>query len=140
MRKLILIADDDAMHRQLLTDALQAVGHDTLTAEDGMRAIELARSVKPSLILMDVQMPVRDGISALKAMKTDPATLDIPIIAVSALAMDGDRDRMLQAGFDGYLGKPVSIKELRTEVNRHLEKSETQNGLRNETEDFDSGR
>lgn len=120
MKQLILIADDDAKHQKLLTDVLQAEGHATLTAENGERAIELARSAKPGLILMDIQMPVIDGLSAIKVLKSDPDTQLIPVIAITALAMRDDRKRMLAASFDGYLSKPISIKELRAEVNRHL--------------------
>ena len=116
MKKLILIADDDAKHRRLISDVLTAVGYDTLTATNGERAIEMARSDKPGLILMDVQMPVMDGLSAVKVLKADHVTRSIPVIAITALAMDGDRTRMLEAGFDGYLGKPLSIKELRSVV------------------------
>ena len=120
MKHLILIADDDPKHRKLLTDVLQAEGHATLTAENGERAIEMARSAKPGLILMDIQMPVLDGLSAVKVLKADRDTRLIPVIAVTALAMREDWKRMLAAGFDGYLSKPISIKELRDEVNRHL--------------------
>ena len=120
MKKLILIADDDAMHRDLLTDVLQAEGYATLMAENGQRAIELARSAMPCLILMDVQMPVLDGLSAIKVLKAAPDTRSIPAIAITAQAMREDRARMLEAGFDGYLSKPISIKELRTEVNFRL--------------------
>ena len=120
MKKLILIADDDAMHRDLLTDVLQAEGYATLMAENGQRAIELARSAMPCLILMDVQMPVLDGLSAIKVLKAAPDTRSIPAIAITALAMQDDRARMLEAGFDGYLSKPISIKDLRSEVSRRL--------------------
>lgn len=121
MKRLILIADDDSKHRTLISDVLQAAGHDTLTATSGERAVELARSDKPSLILMDVQMPVMNGLSAVKVLKADPVTRSIPVIAITALAMDGDRERMMEAGFDGYLGKPIGIKELRSVVAAHLD-------------------
>ena len=120
MKQLILIADDDAKHLKFFVDVLQAEGHATLTAENGERAIEMARSAKPSLIFMDIQMPVLDGLSAVKVLKADRDTQLIPVIAITALAMRDDRERMLAAGFDGYLSKPISIKELRAEVNRHL--------------------
>ena len=120
MKKLILVADDDAKSRKFLTDVLQADGYATLTAENGERAIELARSAKPGLILMDIQMPVLDGLSAVKVLKADRDMRLIPVIAITALAMRDDRTRMLAAGFDGYLSKPISIKKLRAEVNRHL--------------------
>ena len=115
-----MIADDDAKHRKLLTDVLQSEGYETLTVENGERAVELARSATPGLILMDVQMPVLDGLAAVKILKLDPDMQSIPIIAITALAMRDDRKRMLAAGFDGYLSKPINIKELRAEVKCHL--------------------
>ena len=120
MKKLILIADDDAKHLTLLTDVLQAEGHTVVAAENGERAIELARSERPNLMILDVQMPLLDGFSAIKALKAVHETRSIPAIAITALAMDGDRERLLAAGFDGYLSKPISIRELRVEVNRQL--------------------
>ncbi len=120
MKKLILIADDDVKHLELLTDVLQAEGHTVIAATNGECAIELARSAKPSLIIMDVQMPLLDGLSAIRALKTVQETRSIPAIAITAMAMGGDRERLLAAGFDGYLSKPISIKELRVEVNRQL--------------------
>jgi CheY-like chemotaxis protein len=120
MKKLILIADDDGKHLKLLTDVLQAEGHAVITAENGQRAIELARSTRPSLIVMDVQMPMLDGFSAIRALKAVPETRFIPAIVITALAMNGDRERLLADGFDGYLSKPISIKKLRVEVNRLL--------------------
>lgn len=120
MKPLILIADDDAKHRKLLTDVLQAEGYDTLTVENGERAVEVARSAAPGLIVMDVQMPVLDGLAAIGILKSDPVTRAIPVVAITALAMRDDRTRILGAGFDGYLSKPIGIKELRAEVKRHL--------------------
>ena len=120
MKQLILIADDDARHRKLLTDVLQAEGYATLTAENGELALEKARSAKPSLILMDIQMPLIDGLSAIRELKADCDTRLIPVIAVTALAMREDYKRMLAAGFDGYLSKPINIQELRAEVKRRL--------------------
>ena len=120
MKKMILIADDDAMIRKLFTDVLQDEGYATLAAENGERAIEMARSAKPGLILMDIQMPLIDGLSAIRVLRADRDTRLIPVIAVTALAMHEDWKRMLAAGFDGYLSKPISIKELRAEVNRRL--------------------
>ncbi len=120
MKQTVLIADDDINHRKLLRDVLQAGGYDTLAAENGERAIEIARSTKPSLILMDIQMPMIDGLSAVRALKADPATRLIPVIAITALAMREDWKRITEAGFDGYLSKPINIKEVRDEVNRFL--------------------
>ena len=120
MNKLILIADDDEKHRKLLTDVLQAAGYTVITAENGERAIELARSSRPSLMLLDIQMPIIDGFSVVRILKADPDMRSISAIAITALAMNGDRARILSAGFDGYLSKPISLKELRAEVSRYL--------------------
>ncbi len=116
MTPLILIADDHEAHRTLVNDTLQAAGYRTLTASDGAHAIELARSAKPNLILMDVQMPVLDGVSAVKALKADSRTAAIPTVAITARCMAGDRERLLGHGFDGYLSKPVSLRDLRAIV------------------------
>lgn len=120
MNTLILIADDDAKHLTLLTDVLQAEGHTVIAAGDGKRAITLAQSARPSLIIMDVQMPLLDGFAAINALKAVHETRFIPTIAITALAMGGDRERLLAAGFDGYLSKPISLKQLRVEVNHQL--------------------
>ena len=128
MKKLILIADDDAKHLKLLTDVLQAEGHTVIAAENGECAIELVRSARPDLIIMDVQMPLLDGVSAIKVLKEVDETRSIPAIAITALAMGGDRERLLAAGFDGYLSKPISIKELRIEVNRQLDEIQRRKG------------
>ncbi len=121
MKKLVLIADDDVRNRKLISDVLQAAGYDTLTATDGEHAIAMARSSNPALILMDVQMPFMDGFSAVKVLKADPATRPIPVVAITALVMDGDHDDIREAGFDGYLGKPMGIKELRSIVAVHID-------------------
>ncbi len=121
MKQLILIVDDDAKYRKLIRDVLEAAGYATVSAENGARAIELTRLNTFRLIIMDVQMTVMDGVAAVKTLKADPATHAIPVIAVTALAMNGDRERILAAGFDDYLGKPISVKELRVVVARHLD-------------------
>ncbi len=121
MKTLILIADDDARNRMLLTDVLESVGLDIVTAENGREAIALARTAKPAVIVMDVQMPVVDGIAAIAILKADPTLRAIPVIAITALAMAGDRERLLAAGFDGYLSKPANIKEVRAVVTNLLD-------------------
>lgn len=120
MKKLILVVDDDERNRTLFSDVLSAAGHETITAENGGRVIELARSAKPDLILMDVQMPVIDGLAAVRRLKADPELRAIPAIALTAQAMDGDRERLLAAGFDDYVSKPVPLQTLRAVVAKHL--------------------
>jgi two-component system cell cycle response regulator DivK len=115
----ILLVEDNDKNMKLLRDILQAKGFRTLeaaTAEDGL---ELARDHCPSLVLMDVQLPGINGVEALARMRADDRTASIPVLALTAQAMHGDRERFLAAGFDGYLAKPVDIHELIGVVREH---------------------
>ena len=120
MAKTILIVEDDAKNLTLLRDVLQVSGYSTIEATDGKQAIELARTKKPDLILMDIQMPEIDGLEATRILKMDTTTRNIPIIALTAFAMKGDKERVLEAGCDGYLIKPIDIKELLKTVTEYL--------------------
>ena len=97
---------------KLFRDVLQATGFCTIEAGTGEDAIELALSHSPALVLMDVQLPGIDGIEALARLRGDERTASIPVLALTAQAMYGDRERFLEAGFDGYLSKPVDVVEL----------------------------
>lgn len=110
--KSILIVEDNPMNLKLIRDVLQIEGYETLEAESGETGVELARERHPAVILMDVNLPQMDGREAMKILKADASTRQIPIIAVTSLAMKGDRERLLAAGFDGYISKPIDIKEL----------------------------
>ena len=110
--KSILIVEDNPMNLKLIRDVLQIEGFETLEAETGETGVELARERHPAVILMDVNLPQMDGREAMKILKADASTRQIPIIAVTSLAMKGDRERLLAAGFDGYISKPIDIKEL----------------------------
>jgi len=112
MKKTILIADDDEKSIKLLQDVLQASGYTVAVARDGRQAITLTKQKSPALILMDIRMPVVDGVTAMKELKADPKTKEIPIIAITAHAMQGDKERFLQQGFDGFLAKPLDIHTL----------------------------
>jgi two-component system, cell cycle response regulator DivK len=117
---LILIVEDNPRNMKLVRDVLQVKGHTTLeamTAEDG---IPLAIERKPDLILMDIQLPGMNGIDALGVLRSDPATAKIPVIAVTASVMQDDRKLITEAGFDGYVGKPISLKEFLDAVNAML--------------------
>ena len=108
----ILIVDDNLSNIQLISDYLSRKGYQIVTAEDGYQAVQAARVHRPKLILMDIQMPHMDGIEATKHIKTDPNISTIPIFALTALAMPGDRERCLNAGMDDYFTKPVSLRAL----------------------------
>lgn len=108
---LVLIVEDNERNLKLVRDVLQVKGFLTLeagTAEDG---IKLARERKPDLILMDIQLPGMSGIDALKVLRSNSATAAIPVVAVTASVMQQDRKQITEAGFDGYIGKPINIKE-----------------------------
>ncbi len=118
--ELVLIVEDNDLNRKLLRDVLRAQGYrilETTTAEEGL---EIARNEKPRLVLMDLQLPGMDGITALKHLKEEPATKDIPVIAVTASAMPHERTRIVAAGFDGYQTKPISVKAFLAELRRVL--------------------
>jgi CheY-like chemotaxis protein len=120
---LILIVEDNARNAKLLRDVLQATGYrtvDTTTAEEGL---VIARRDQPDLILMDIQLPGMDGKAALHELRRDPATQRIPVIAVTASVLPLERKEILAAGFDGYQGKPLSVKTLLAEVKGILERS-----------------
>jgi two-component system cell cycle response regulator DivK len=108
----ILVVEDNRKNMKLFRDVLQASGYRVLEATTGGRAVELAIEHGPDLVLMDIQLPDMDGVEALGRLRTDERTASIPVLALTAQAMDGDRERFLAAGFDGYGSKPVNIVEL----------------------------
>jgi two-component system cell cycle response regulator DivK len=119
---LILIVEDNEKNLKLVRDVLQVKGHETLeagTAEDG---IKLAGEHKPDLILMDIHLPGMNGIDALRVLRADPTTAAIPVIAVTASVMQQDRKLITDAGFDGYVGKPINLKEFLDAVRDMLAK------------------
>jgi two-component system, cell cycle response regulator DivK len=108
----ILVVEDNARNMKLVRDVLQASGYRTLAATTGEEALELAREHLPALLLVDIHLPGLDGVATLAELRADERTAAIPAVAVTAQAMAGDRQRFLDAGFDGYLSKPVDIDEL----------------------------
>ncbi len=119
--ELILIVEDNEKNRKLVRDVLQVKGYKTIETETGEEGVRLAQESQPALILMDIQLPGIDGITALKRLRADPKTRDIPVIAVTASAMILKREVMLAEGFDGYQNKPISIKDFLEDVGRVLE-------------------
>ena len=120
MTKVILIVDDEPKNLKLVSDLLQVFGYKTIEATDGKQGVALARARKPDLILMDVMMPVMDGLEATRILKADATTMDIPVLALTSYAMKGDKERILQAGCDGYIAKPLDIQELLKTVEEYL--------------------
>ena len=118
--KKILIADDKATSRELLRTVLERQGYAITEAADGEEALQKALAEPPDLILLDLQMPRRNGYEVLRELRKDPRHAELPIIAITASAMQGDREKALAAGFTGYLAKPVALVHLRKEVQRLL--------------------
>jgi two-component system cell cycle response regulator DivK len=116
MPQKILIVEDNRNNLCLLRDILIFHGYEIAEASDGVKAVSLARELMPDLILMDIQMPGMDGMTAGSILKGDPATSGLKIIALTSFAMRGDREKFLAAGFDGYLSKPISTRELPGQV------------------------
>jgi len=108
----ILIVEDNDNNRSLLSDILTFYGYEITLACDGKEGLALARELMPDLILMDIQMPGLDGLTTGRILKGDPATSGLKIIALTSFAMQGDREKFIAAGFDGYLAKPISTREL----------------------------
>lgn len=105
----ILIVEDNDLNAKLFRDLLEAHGHETIATRDGMDAIDIARNHSPDLILMDIQLPEISGLDVTRQLKADPGLRRIPVIAVTAFAMKDDEQKILQAGCEGYISKPISI-------------------------------
>jgi CheY-like chemotaxis protein len=117
--ELILIVEDNEKNMKLVRDVLTARGYRTLEATSGEEAIEIAVSADPALVLLDVRLPGIDGVETLGRLRRDESTASIPVVALTAQAMHGDRERFLGAGFDGYVAKPVDIHALVRTVEQH---------------------
>jgi two-component system, cell cycle response regulator DivK len=115
----VLIVEDNERNMKLFRDVLAVSGYRTLEATTGSLAVELAQRHIPDIVLMDVQLPDLDGVEALRRIRSDARTAYVPVVAVTAQAMDGDRERFLRAGFDAYLPKPVDVTELLGLVKRY---------------------
>jgi len=118
--ELILIVEDNDKNLKLARDVLQFSGFRTLEATDAESAIALARERQPDLILMDIQLPGMDGMTALKQLRADPLTAGIRTVALTASVMAGDRERFVNAGFDGYIGKPIDVRQFPDQVRSYL--------------------
>ena len=117
----ILVVEDNEMNMKLFRDVLIAKGFQALEATTGGEAVDLAVEHAPDLVLMDIQLPDADGVDVLHRLRTDDRTAAIPVLAVTAQAMQGDRERFLAAGFDGYVSKPLHVGELIDTVRRHCD-------------------
>lgn len=117
----VLIVEDNEVNLELMVYLLEAFNHLTLVARDGLEGWQIAHTELPDLILLDVHLPKLDGYELAQRLKYDPHTRLIPVVAVTALAMVGDRDKILAAGFDGYIAKPIDPETLITQVETFLQ-------------------
>jgi two-component system cell cycle response regulator DivK len=115
----ILLVEDNEKNMKLFRDVLRAAGYETLEATTGGQALKLAVEHDPGLVLLDVGLPDIDGVAVLGRLRADDRTASIPVLALTAQAMTGDRERFLAAGFDGYVSKPVNIVALIETVRKH---------------------
>jgi two-component system cell cycle response regulator DivK len=118
--ELILIVEDNPRNLKLLRDTLQVKGYQTIDAGTGEQGVQLARERQPALVLMDIQLPGISGLEALGQLRADPSTRSIPVIAVTASVMAQERQTVMAAGFDGFQGKPISVRELLETIRRVL--------------------
>lgn len=116
----VLVIEDNPASLDLMVYLLQAFGHTPISARDGLDGIEAARREHPDLILCDIQLPGADGIEVCRQLKSDPATRDVPMVAVTAYAMVGDREKLLNEGFNGYLSKPIKPQTFIEEMAPYL--------------------
>ncbi|MFC7594355.1 response regulator [Terrabacter sp. GCM10028922] len=123
-RPLVLLVEDNPRNLKLARDVLEFAGFTVAIAGTGEDGVALAASALPDLILMDIQLPGIDGYAALEQIRRNSATTHIPVVALTAFAMARDRDRVLSSGFDGYLEKPISVRDFPTEVRRHLDEAQ----------------
>jgi two-component system cell cycle response regulator DivK len=118
--ELVLIVDDNEKNRKLARDVLRHAGFRTVEAGTGGDAVSLAAEELPDLVLMDIRLPDMDGTEALRLLKADERTAGIPVVALTAVAMTGDRDRFLQEGFDDYLEKPINVREFGDQIRSRI--------------------
>ena len=121
--ELILIVEDNEKNMKLARDLLQVKGYRTLEAGTAAEGVALAGAHHPDLVLMDVQLPDADGVTALRRLRAAPETSTIPVVALTAFAMKDDRERFLAIGFDGYLAKPIDVRQFPEQVRQFCQRA-----------------
>ena len=123
-KKRVLVADDNPVSRELIREILEYDQYEVIEAGDGGEALEKVREHRPDLALLDIQMPVMDGTAVIREIRADPTLAHLPVAALTAYAMQGDRERALAAGFNSYITKPIEIPDFRAQVAKLLGKRE----------------
>ncbi len=125
----VLIVEDNPVNRELLRELLETRGHSVTEACNGQEALDMLGKSHPDILLIDLDMPVLDGFATVRRIRENPALASMPVLAVTAYAMQGDREKVLASGFDGYLSKPIQSGVLFEELNRLLRKHGNQENL-----------
>ena len=120
MSKTVMIVEDNELNMKLLNDVLEAHGYDIVKTGSGAAVLDLARTHRPDLVLMDIQLPDMSGLEAVRQLKSDGQTQSIPVIAVTAFAMSGDERKALDSGCDGYIAKPIMLREFLATIEEFL--------------------
>jgi len=120
MKPKVLIIEDDEKNMYLFTFMLEKNGYEVIQARDGREGVDLAGRVKPTLIILDIQLPEMDGYAVARALRSNSALADVPIVAVTSYAMAGDRERTMDAGCTGYIEKPINPETFMADVEQHL--------------------
>ncbi len=128
MKQRILVVEDQEDNRRIMRDLLVNAGYEVIEAVNGVEAVAMAASAKPDLILMDLQLPLIDGLEATRRIKAEPASREMPVIAVTSYALSGDNEKALAAGCDAYFSKPVSPRRLLAKIEAVLPKPDRQGG------------
>jgi CheY-like chemotaxis protein len=128
----ILVAEDNAVNRELLRELLETRGYTVVEACDGEEALRMIEQTQPDLLLLDIGMPVLDGFGVVCKIRENPRFASLPVVAVTAYAMQGDREKILNSKFDGYLSKPVNSTSLAEELDRLLSKRSGQDASQNQ--------
>ena len=121
--ELVLIIEDNERNLKLARDVLRFHGYQTVEGRTAGEAIALAGEWRPDLVITDVRLPDADGTAIVDGLRSNPATAETPVVAMTAFAMRGDEQRLLAAGFDGYMAKPISIRQLATEIRTYLDRA-----------------
>jgi CheY-like chemotaxis protein len=114
----VLIAEDNAVNRELFRELLEARGYTVVEACDGEEALRVIDETDPDILVLDIGMPLLDGFGVVRAVRQNPRLANLPVLAVTAYAMQGDREKILSSGFDGYLSKPIDARSLSEELER----------------------
>jgi len=136
----VLVAEDNPVNRELLRELLEARGYNVIEAPDGQEALRMIEQSRPEILLLDIGMPILDGFAVMRKIREDPSLASLMVLAVTAYAMQGDRENILNAGFDGYLSKPINARHLADELERLLRKREDQNTAPNQRPEGNANR